>query len=108
MNLPAAPTVPSPRDIADAAFFAALADPLRIHLLRRLADAPCCVGVLVEACGTMQPKVSRHLAALRAAGLVEVRAEGKKRCYSITNAATIRALLGALDGLPVVSAPRLP
>lgn len=99
---PPPPTEPTPRDEVDAGVFAALGDPTRLHILRRLAAAPCCVGVLVDGCSALQPKVSRHLAVLRAAGLVTVQVQGKKRCYSLGRPALVRALLAALD-LPEAS-----
>jgi ArsR family transcriptional regulator len=58
-------------------FFAALADPTRRRILALLqAGGEQCVCVLYETLDLPQPKVSRHLAVLRAAGIVATRREG--------------------------------
>jgi ArsR family transcriptional regulator len=64
-------------------FAKALADETRQRIMR----ACCCrwrsVTELVEHVGLSQPTVSHHLAILRAAGLVNVRHEGKQTFYSL-------------------------
>jgi len=65
------------------ALFELLADPTRRALIERLAAGECSVGALAEALPVSQPAVSQHLARLRAAGLVSVRAEGTRRLYRI-------------------------
>ncbi len=53
--------------------FAALGDPVRLHLLSLIAAHPddgVCVCDLVEPVGRSQPTVSHHLKVLREAGLV--------------------------------------
>jgi ArsR family transcriptional regulator, arsenate/arsenite/antimonite-responsive transcriptional repressor len=65
-------------------FFQALADPTRLRLLNLLADGEVCVCHLVEVLGTNQPKVSRHLAYLRRAGLVTARRQGTWMHYRVT------------------------
>jgi ArsR family transcriptional regulator, arsenate/arsenite/antimonite-responsive transcriptional repressor len=57
--------------------FRALADPIRLRLVNLLAGREICVCFLVEILGMSQPKISRHLAYLRRAGLVAARNEGK-------------------------------
>jgi len=58
-------------------FFTALADPTRRRILALLqAEGECCVCVLYETLDLPQPKVSRHLGVLRAAGIVATRREG--------------------------------
>jgi ArsR family transcriptional regulator len=56
-------------------FFAALADRTRLRLLNLMGDAEVCVCYFVEILGAPQPKVSRHLAYLRRAGVVAARRE---------------------------------
>ena len=56
--------------------FRALADPTRLRLLNLIAGREVCVCYFVEILRTSQPKVSRHLAYLRKAGLVAARREG--------------------------------
>lgn len=58
-------------------FFAALADRTRLRLLSLMAGGEICVCFFVEVLGTNQPKISRHLAYLRRAGLVSDRKDGK-------------------------------
>ncbi len=57
--------------------FRALADPTRLRLLNLIANREICVCYFVEILRTSQPKVSRHLAYLRRAGIVASRREGK-------------------------------
>jgi ArsR family transcriptional regulator, arsenate/arsenite/antimonite-responsive transcriptional repressor len=57
--------------------FPALADPTRRRCLLLLAaEGELCVCELTHALGESQPKISRHLATLRAAGIVSDRREG--------------------------------
>jgi ArsR family transcriptional regulator len=57
--------------------FRALADPIRLRLVSLIAGREICVCFLVEILGMSQPKISRHLAYLRRAGLVAARSESK-------------------------------
>lgn len=66
-----------------ASFFAALADPTRLRLLHLMRDGEICVCFLQSALRTNQPKISRHLAYLRKAGLVTGRQDGKWMHYGI-------------------------
>ena len=63
-------------------FFKALADPTRLRLLNLLSDGEVCVCFLCDVLNLVQPKVSRHLAYLKRAGLVSVRREGKWMHYT--------------------------
>jgi ArsR family transcriptional regulator, arsenate/arsenite/antimonite-responsive transcriptional repressor len=63
--------------------FRALADRTRLRLLSLMGDAEICVCFFVEVLGTNQPKISRHLAYLRRAGVVAARREGKWMHYRI-------------------------
>jgi len=63
----------------------ALADPLRARILSLLAEYEVCVCYLVEVLHTVQPVVSRQLAALRRAGLVDCRRDGKWIHYRLRN-----------------------
>jgi ArsR family transcriptional regulator, arsenate/arsenite/antimonite-responsive transcriptional repressor len=67
-----------------ANIFAALADPTRLRLLNLMAGREVCVCYFVEILRQGQPKISRHLAYLRKAGLVVARREGKWMHYRIT------------------------
>ena len=61
--------------------FKTLADPTRLRLLNLLACGETCVCELADTLHAVQPKVSRHLAHLRRAGLVDVRRNGKWMHY---------------------------
>ena len=69
--------------------FSAFANPIRLRLLSLLLDQKeICVCDLCEVLGEPQPKVSRHLAVLRSARLIEVRRDGKWKFYSLVPAPT--------------------
>jgi ArsR family transcriptional regulator len=80
----AATLLPAPVPLAPV--FRALADPTRLRILRLLLQGPLCVGDLVSVLDLPQPKVSRHLASLRRAGLVEDEKRGLWCFYSLTSA----------------------
>jgi len=63
--------------------FRALADRTRLRLLNLIGDGELCVCFCVEILGTHQPKISRHLAYLRRAGIVSARREGKWMHYRL-------------------------
>ena len=64
-------------------FFRALADRTRLRLLNLMAGDEVCVCFFVEILKTNQPKISRHLAYLRRAGIVGARREGQWIHYGI-------------------------
>lgn len=66
--------------------FAALADPVRLHLLSLIASQErdgVCVCDLVEPVGRSQPTVSHHLKVLREAGLVVSEKRGTWAWYRV-------------------------
>lgn len=63
--------------------FSALADPTRLRLLHLMKGGEICVCFLQGVLRTNQPKISRHLAYLRKAGLVDARRNGKWMHYRI-------------------------
>lgn len=69
------------RDLA--LFYAALSDPTRLRLLSLMRDREVCVCYLQEVLQTNQPKISRHLAYLKRAGLVVARRDGKWAHYRL-------------------------
>jgi DNA-binding transcriptional ArsR family regulator len=92
--------------------FDALGDPVRRRLMVVLSGGEHSVGSLVEALqGTSpisQPAVSQHLAVLRAAGLVRVRADGTRRMHSLDPdgiAAARRWLTELVDPLAAAAGP---
>jgi DNA-binding transcriptional ArsR family regulator len=63
--------------------FEVLAEPTRRRILDLLAEREHAVGELVDALGTSQPGVSKHLKVLREADLVRVRRDAQRRWYGI-------------------------
>lgn len=86
--------------------FRALADRTRLRLLNLIADKEICVCYFVEILGMSQPKISRHLAYLRRAGIVAARRQGRWMHYRLVaprNAvalAILTATLAHLKNLP--------
>lgn len=76
-------TMASKAPFALPKFFLALADETRLRLLNLMADREVCVCYLVEILDAPQPKISRHLAYLRSAGIVSARREGKWMHYRL-------------------------
>ncbi len=63
--------------------FRSLSDPTRRAIFERLSrDGELTVYALTEGAGVSQPAVSKHLAQLRAAGLVRDRRQGRETHYS--------------------------
>src|SRR2546421_3667902 len=63
--------------------FRALADSTRLRLLNLMNGREVCVCYFVEILKTSQPKISRHLAYLRRAGIVAARRDGKWMHYRL-------------------------
>ena len=83
----AAPQKPYPIE----RLFQALADRTRLRLLRMMAKQEVCVCYFVQVIQAPQPKISRHLAYLRRAGLVAARREGKWMHYRLAQPPDARA-----------------
>src|ERR1700722_1500365 len=64
-------------------FFAALSDENRLRPLYLMKEGEICVCYLQGVLQTNQPKISRHLAYLKRAGLVEARRDGKWMHYRL-------------------------
>ena len=89
-------------EVLEPRFFKALSDPNRITLLAQLAQcrAPCTVSQIAECCPVNISVVSRHLAILRDAGILEARKQGKEVYYSVRYSVltgTLRAIADAVD-----------
>jgi DNA-binding transcriptional ArsR family regulator len=63
----------------------ALADASRIRLLMRIRDGACTIGALAKDIGLSQPSVSKHVAVLKAAGLVVTRRSGTQVLCSVAD-----------------------
>src|SRR5437899_8283683 len=92
--------------------FKALADRTRLRLISLIGDSEVCVCFLVEILKTSQPKISRHLAYMRRAGIVAARREGKWMHYRLTEppdehaARIFREVRAALAEHPELQADR--
>jgi ArsR family transcriptional regulator len=71
------------KDYSIELFFKALADRTRLRIIHLIGEDEVCVCFFVEVLKTNQPKISRHLAYLRRAGLVSARREGKWMNYKL-------------------------
>lgn len=87
--------------------FAALADPIRLRCLALIAgEGELCVCELVTALDMPQPKISRHLAVMRDAGLLRDRREAQWVLYALASElptwaqAAIDAAVEAVKGEP--------
>ena len=93
-----------------APLFAALADRTRLRLLNLMNGREVCVCYFVEILRQSQPKISRHLAYLRRAGVVSARREGKWMHYRLATpsdafaARIVRETLTALADDPEMNA----
>lgn len=73
-----------PMDIQFSQFFQILSDDTRLRSLSLIQqEGELCVCELVHALGLIQPKVSRHLAALRDTGVVIDRRQGQWIYYRL-------------------------
>jgi ArsR family transcriptional regulator len=89
--------------------FKALADKTRLRILALLGNNEVCVCHIHDSLELPQPAVSRHLAYLRRAGLVEVRRDGVWMHYQVArslDAAAQTVLNAAVDALTHVPTTR--
>lgn len=81
----------SGKDYSIEELFKALADRTRLRLINLMGDDEVCVCFFVEVLKLNQPKISRHLAYLRRAGVVASRRDGKWMHYRIVEPPDPRA-----------------
>ncbi|MFI0902987.1 ArsR/SmtB family transcription factor [Streptomyces sioyaensis] len=67
----------------DSGVMKVLADPLRMQIVRLLADEALCTTHLVAETGARQTNLSNHLRVLREAGLVDVEPCGRFTDYRL-------------------------
>lgn len=82
--------------------FLGLGDKTRLRILNLIRNDEICVSHFTDILGESQPKVSRHLAYLRKAGIVTARREGTWMHYSIEwpdDAHAASLIENLLDGL---------
>lgn len=69
----------------NAAAFSALAHPLRLKILEKLREGPCCVCNIIPYVGGEQSNVSHHLAILRKSSVVRSEKRGLEVWYEVTD-----------------------
>lgn len=84
-----------------------LAHPLRLAILERLVERPRIVSDLIAALSESQPEISKQLATLRHAGLLDCAPDGRCRMYRLANPRAVRRVLRALEALAAVSRARV-
>lgn len=68
----------------DIRLLAALADPVRLAIVRQLAASPeVCACDFTSCCGVSQPTISHHLRVLREAGVVDSQRRGTWVFYRV-------------------------
>jgi len=94
------------------AVFKALADKTRLRILALLGNNEVCVCHLHDSLALPQPTVSRHLAYLRRAGLVDVRRDGVWMHYQVARSldpavqTVVDAAVDALTGVRTTAQDR--
>ena len=73
--------------------FKALSDETRLRIIKLLEEGELCVCDITAALDMVQPKVSFHLSALKEAGLIKDRKEGKWIHYSLNEKDLFRRML---------------
>ena len=73
--------------------FKALSDETRLRVVKLLEQGELCVCDITAALDMVQPKVSFHLSALKEAGLVKDRKQGKWIHYSLNEKDLFRRML---------------
>lgn len=90
----------------------AVADPTRIRILKLLEGGELCVCQITAVLALAPATVSKHLSALKAAGLCQQRRDGKWVYYRLAEtelncyASTFLALVSAMRDDPVLSEDR--
>ncbi len=76
---------PTTSTTIQASLLRTLASPHRLRIIHRLGVAPCEVNELARDLGLSQATTSQHLAAMRAAGLVEAVRDGRTVRYQLAD-----------------------
>lgn len=92
--------------------FKALADKTRLRILALLGNNEVCVCHIHDTLGLPQPTVSRHLAYLRRAGLVDTRRDGVWMHYQVARSldqhvkTVVKAAVDAMTKAPATAQDR--
>ncbi len=96
-------------DLLSADLFRALSDPNRLSILVQLAAGKgSTVGAVASCCPVDLSVVSRHLRALKNAGVVEARKEGRKVFYSVRFGELSQRLRQIADAIDACCPPPSP
>jgi len=97
----AAACCPSLSELLTPKLFKALGDPTRVGILARLAEScgSCTVGRIAEGLPVDFSVVSRHLAVLRDAGIVEAERRGKEVHYQVRYQSLVSCLRQLADAI---------
>ena len=90
---------PDLKDVSLSAALHALADPLRLEIVARLTECETLNSTASCVVGTPKSTISNHVGVLRAAGLVESRAEGRDRLHRLRRADFEKRFPGLLDSV---------
>ena len=82
----------TPRHEARARVFKALGHPTRLFIVETLANGEYCVCGLQKLIGSDLSTVSKHLAKLREAGIVDVERQGNQIFYSLRTPCLLNSL----------------
>ena len=83
----------------DSIVFRALADPTRRQILQDLRDGELAAGEIASRFAISGPSVSRHLAVLKAAGLVRDRRDANRILYALVEDRLAVAVGGFLSAV---------
>ena len=80
---------------------AALGDPTRREILRRLADAPRRAGELASGFAISRPAICKHTRLLTRAGLIRAKKSGRERIYELapSGGKTMRETIKQLEAM---------
>jgi ArsR family transcriptional regulator len=76
-----------------ATMFKALSDETRLRIIKLLEQGELCVCDIVAALDMVQPKISFHLGALKEAGFIKDRRQGRWIHYRLNDADLFRRML---------------
>jgi DNA-binding transcriptional ArsR family regulator len=70
--------------------FKMLGEPMRLKILQTVCQQPCAVNEIVAAIGSTQANVSKHLALLAAAGILEREKDGQHVFYGVKDQLAVK------------------
>jgi ArsR family transcriptional regulator len=85
--------------------YKALADPTRRQILKLLREGDLPAGAIAEQFDMSWPSVSRHLAVLSSAGLVQAVRQGQQLIYSLTTSVLVDIVTELADMTRLHDAP---